>query len=1388
MRIVEFLEHLRALGVELRADGDRLTCNAPKGVVTPELADGIRTRKAEILAFLAHGDEVRQADRPPLRPSGRPGPFPLSYSQQRVWFIESLGGAGALYNAPAAFRMRGPLDVDALRRGILEIIRRHDVMRTGIEVRGGHPVQVVVSGATIDIPLVHITGERALDRVMDHLAEQSAIPFRLEQAPLFRAQIIALGADDHVLFFMPHHIIWDGWSFDVFLAELKVLYEAYVVGGPSPLPEPPIQYSDYTLWQRDWLEGGELQRQLAYWQQKLAGELPVLALPADFARPATRSVDGGRLIRVMSQDFADRLTALAREEGATLYMALLAAYKILLCRYTGQEDVIVGAPMASNAASETETMVGFFVNTIVLRTDLSGDPSYREVLRRVQETCMGAFGHQDVPFEKLVEALKPARDLSRTPIHQTEFGLQEASRRPRSFGPLKLEQLIVQENTVGTDVIFWVKTDRDCLPLAMDYAATLFARQTIEELLENLETLLSAALAMPDTNMSRLPLLTDRRRQEVLELGRGPGKSAPPDCIHERIEARARATPEAVALVHRRDRVSYRQLDERANQLAHHLIAAGVGRDGIVGVCLDRGIDTITALLAIHKAGGAYLPLDPTYPLERLLYMIADAGVVHVVTQRRFEELVDGAGGVSFLDELADGLARLPTQKPDVRCSPEQLAYAIYTSGSTGKPKGVLVEHRNVTNFIAGIADLVPFAPTGCWLAVTSISFDISVLELFGSLMHGFTVVLYDGFRGTADEGETIATLIARHRVTHLQCTPSQARMVITDVATRAALGRVEHLLVGGEALPVDLAQELRSLCRRVVNVYGPTETTVWSTAWVVERDAARIPIGRPLANQHVYVLDRLCTPVPRGVIGELYIGGAGVARGYLDRAELTNERFLADPFGPPGSRMYRTGDLVRWDREGRLEFHGRADGQVKLLGHRIELGELEVALRKRGSIGEAAAIVREDRAGDPRLIAYVTAANGVALDANEIRDELRRTLPRFMVPSAIVVLPAIPKTPNGKIDRRALQEAPGAEAAPPRIDREAARNDAELILTRIWEGILGVADIGIHDNFFDLGGTSFGAIRCVSEFEATTGLRIELGEIFRTPTIAELAKAHATEERASRRLLIPLCPEATGPNLFCVLGIWIYSHLAGEMRDCCRTLGAYVSEEQLLVGYRGQTPHPMTIERLAAAYVEALTAAQPDGPYHLAGLSFGGVVAMEIANQLVAKGRRVENVILLDTLLPTGYRHLGWRAWAHAARNRFRALMTSLGRLGLPGFRRRGNKGGGGYDVPVRNREAEIRSWMHKWQGCRPQWRTTLVRATDDSEWGSHVRFETDYGWSELIGQPVPLMRVHGGHIGILSPPNVAALAAGLSQLLRGDGQDPTPTVREPQLTGTHM
>jgi amino acid adenylation domain-containing protein len=1006
------------------------------------------------------------------------------------------------------------------------------------------------------IPVVDLSSSPATEReaaAKGLMTAEARRPFDLTVSPLLRASLLRLGENEHVLLITTHHIACDGWSMGVFYRELAALYEALANGRPSPLGGLPVDYADFARWQRARLQGDVLETQLTHWKEQLHGAQTTLDLPTDQPRPPLQTYRGATQHFALPAQLAAAINAVARREDVTLFMLLLAGLQTLLHRCTGQEDILVGSPIAGRTRVETENLIGFFLNTLVLRGDLSGDPTFRELLKRVRRTALEAYAHQDLPFEKLVDALQPARDLSRSPLFQVMFVLQNEPLRPLELAGLKLTPVPAHSGTAKFDLTLSLEETGDGLAGYVEFNTDLFDAGTITRLIGHYQTVLEAVVVNIEQRISQLPLLAEAERKQVLvEWNDTDTRFAKDKCVHQLFEEQVGRTPEAVALVFEDEQLTYRELDERANQLTHELQALGVGPDVRVGVCAKRSVEMMVGLLGILKAGGCYVPLDPTYPKERLAFMLEDAQVPVLLTQSKLRGeftfdipnlkslCLDAPRFASELTPRASLATHQESTSHSALRTPQSsnLAYVIYTSGSTGKPKGVMVTHRNVVNFFVGMDRVLGTRP-GVWLAVTSISFDISVLELFWTLARGFKVVLQPdddrapsaATRGPGEridgQGLTVPQQIIRHGVSHMQCTPSLARALVLAPESLRAMRRLGTLLLGGEALPLSLARQLGEVVPCLLNMYGPTETTIWSAVHRVGEVANSVPIGRPIANTQIYILDKHLQPVPAGVPGEIFIGGEGVARGYLNRAELTAEKFICAPFSvDANARLYRTGDLGRWLADGSIEFLGRLDNQVKIRGHRIELGEIDSALGRHPSVREAVVVAREDKPGDTRLVAYIVAAADTKPTPTELRRFAQEKLPEAMTPSAFVFLDALPLTPNGKVNRKAL---PAPESQRPELETAyvAPRNGLEKTIAGIWCELLHIEQVGLHDNFFDLGGHSLLVVQAQARLRDALGRDVPVVKLFQYPTVSALAgflgereqpAAHKLHDRGQRK------------------------------------------------------------------------------------------------------------------------------------------------------------------------------------------------------------------------------------------------------------------------------
>jgi amino acid adenylation domain-containing protein len=1048
--------------------------------------------------------------------------LPLSFAQQRLWFLGQLEPDSPFYNIPMAVRLCGTLNLPALERSFDEIILRHEILRTSFAEVDGVPVQVVAPDMSLQIQVKDLrdSAEHELEaealRLMNGEVRR---PFDINSVPLLRVMLIRLGEDEHILLVTMHHIISDGWSMSIFIREMAALYEAFSEGRPSPLADLPLQYADFAIWQRGRLAVEALQDQLDYWKQQLDGLTHVLNLPTDHPRPAVQKYRGAHLASLLPKRLRDELMALSRREEATLFMTLLAAFNVLLYRYTEQEEFAVGSPIANRTRPEIQGLIGFFVNTLVLRADLSGDPAFRDLLGRVRETALGAYAHQDLPFEELLEALQPTRDMSRQPLFQVVFVLQNTPLAPLELAGLNVRPLDIDNGTAKFDLTLAVEETEESLKTSLEYNTDLFDEPTIARILDHFQVLIEGILAAPDRRISELPLLTETERHQLLhekdqrrtEFHRKP-------CLQQLFEEQAARTPDAAALVFEDERLSYAELNAKANQLAHHLLRLGVGPETLVGIMTERSPAMVIGLLGILKAGGAYVPLDPQYPRERLAFMLADAQVSVLVTQRELmQRLPEHHAQVICLDDGGKSIAQESTENPLVAVQPEHPAYVIYTSGSTGQPKGVLITHANLARLFSATAQWFHFSPHDVWTLFHSYAFDFSVWELWGALAYGGRVVIVPYL--TSRSPEAFRALLVREGVTVLSQTPSAFRQLMRadEVAFERDKLQLRLVIFGGEALDVQglwpwIARHGDER-PRLVNMYGITETTVHVTYRPLKMtDVVRAVgsvIGEPIPDLSLYVLDRHLQPVPACIAGELYVGGGGLARGYLNRPQLTAERFVPHPFSDePGARLYKTGDRARFLNDGDIEYLGRVDQQVKIRGFRIELQEIEAALNTHPAIRECIVTVDEHESEAKRLIAYVVARQAQTLTVEELRRFVKEKLPDYMVPAIFINLEALPLTPQGKIDLKALP-APAHERPLMSRDFVAPRNPVEDALAAIWSGVLGVERVGIDDNYFALGGDSIRSIQVRARAEAK-GLRFSIQQLFQYQTIRELAHAYS--------------------------------------------------------------------------------------------------------------------------------------------------------------------------------------------------------------------------------------------------------------------------------------
>jgi amino acid adenylation domain-containing protein len=1039
--------------------------------------------------------------------AGDGGVFPLSLAQERLWFLDHWEPGSPAYNSRMAVRLDGRLDVAALERTVNEIVRRHEILRTTFGTLGGRPVQVVAPELTVPLPLVdlsHLPEQERAEHALLLCTAEVRRPFDLERGPLVRTLLLRLTPQRHVVVFLSHHIVCDEWSLAVIVRELSALYPAFCAGKPSPLKELAIQYADYAAWQREWLQGAVLERQLDYWKKQLGGALPALQIPTDRVRPPVYGFGGARRTLTMPVALGARMRALARSEGATPFLAHLAAFFALLYRYTQQDDVLVGCPVAMRNRPEVENLIGFFVNTLVMRGDLSGNPSYRKLLGRLKAVAAGAYGNQDVPFEKLVEVLQPHRDPSRSPLFQVMFVLFNDVLPPMDLaGGLRLTPLEqLDTGAVKFDLILTVSDTPRGLEATIRYSTDLFDAATIERMLGHLNTLLEGIVADPDRPIGELPLLGSKEIEQILLEHNATQAYYPQEwCIHQLVAVQADRAPEAVALRFASETMSYGELNERANQLARYLQALGVGPEVRVGLCVERSPDMVVGMLGILKAGGAYVPLDPAYPSSRLARMLEDAAVPVLLSQESLaDRLPRHNAQVLCLDSDWGAISLMPADNPASGVTADNLAYVIYTSGSTGRPRGVMVTHGGVCNLAAGQGRFFQITPESRILQFASISFDASVSEIFTALVHGATLVLADS--AALAPGPGLVSLLRDEDISVVTLPPS----VLAVLPPEEDFPALKTLVVAGEACPAELVERWAGQGRRFINAYGPTEATVCASMGVCHGGPRPPSIGKPMANTQVFILDPQLQLTPLGVPGELYIDGFGLARGYLNRPSLTAARFVPHPFSAePGARLYRTGDRARWLSSGEIEYLGRADDQVKIRGYRVEPGEIEAALRRHANVRDVAVVAREDAPGR-RLAACVIPRISPAPTGSELRRYLRKRLPEYMVPSVYLFLEALPRTPNGKVDRRALAALEAPRTASRQREYVAPRTPLEEYLQGRWQEVLGLERVGVHENFFDLGGDSLVAAALIFRLQEAFGEPVYVVSLFKAPTIAELA------------------------------------------------------------------------------------------------------------------------------------------------------------------------------------------------------------------------------------------------------------------------------------------
>jgi amino acid adenylation domain-containing protein len=1311
---------------------------------------------------------------------------PLTFAQERMWFLEQLEPGSPAYNMVAGVNLLGPVNLPALEQSFDQEIRRQGALRTSIRSSEAEPEQLVSAEARLGVSVVDLTGldKDCAAHKLDRLAHARATRvFDLGQAPLMGVELLRSGETDHALVMGIHHIVSDGWSMGILVAEIAELYRANVGGGPACLPDLNIDYCDFAAWQRERFKGPTLDRELSYWREQLTGVTGILDLPADRPRPAAQTYRGATEAIFLNRESREALENFSGRQEVTLFITLLAAFAVLLHRHTGECDICIGTPISGRTSLEVENLVGLFMNTLVLRAGLSGDPSFRDLVGRIRQVMLAAHTHQHLPFEKLVEAVKPQRDMSRNPLFQVMFTMQNLQRDQPAFPGIALAPLRVDRKTAKLDLMLSVSENNAGLIASFEYATDLFDATSIKSLASRFLTVVEG-IGAGSRRLSELPWLSHAERHQVLaEFNDSGAAHTAVACIHELIEASSNRKPDAVSVAFGSQQLSYRGLWERADRVRRLVAGCGAGPGFLVGVMAERSLEMIVALIGVLESGAAYVPLDPHYPADRLDFIVEDAGLSLVLTQSFLQGvLTSRCPRPVFLDAFLDSdLDSIPAAaSPPDRCSValDGPAYVIYTSGSTGRPKGVKVTHRSVANFLNSMSRRPGLGEGDTLFAVTSFSFDIAALEIFLPLALGARVVLA-GREATKDGGALMLEL-AESAASVMQATPSTWRLILQLNPDRASALKP---LCGGEALPPAVSQGLVNAYGCLWNLYGPTETTIWSSVDFARSPEAKVTIGRPIDNTEMYIVDEYLDSLPIGLAGEIVIGGLGVAAGYLGRPDLTAERFIPDSSGHrEGARVYRSGDRARYLSDGRIDYLCRLDHQVKIRGFRIEPGEIECVLSGCPSVREAAVVAMGDAVGETALVAFVVAEPGTELKADDLRKHLRDKVPEFMVPSDFVMLEEFPLTPNRKVDRLALL-ATRNQARPMRHRSIAPRDVLELRLSRIFEEVLGTGPPGVTDDFFDLGGHSLLAMRLAASIRKEFGREIPLAYLFQRGSVARLAETLRREgDRMPEPRLLALRDGGARPPFFCIHeatgSALCYLELARGFGAGCPFYALHVPDGVAL---------PSSVEEMAALYIAEIRSVQSQGPYLLGGWSFGGIVAFEMSRQLQQDGQEVAMLALMDTSAPaaaaTGKELDDADLLSGLARiNNISLAPDELRGLGADEMLERFLERIGGLedlDLGLGMRRLRrllqlFRASHHATRNYRPRpyaGAITLFRA--DGELPEHLRQTgqdskaTDLGWSRLSNRPVEIHGLSGNHFTLLAAPHVQAFAEQLEACL---------------------
>lgn len=1336
-------------------------------------------------------------------------PVPLSFAQQGLWFMEQLYPHNPFYNIQEVLTMRGTLNVTALEQSLNEIVSRHESLRTTFAAIDNQVVQVVGPPAFMRLPVEDLRNCPSAEKeseVQRLITESAQNPFDLANGPVIRFKLLWLDEGEYIFILTMHHIISDAWSLNIFFQELALLYEAYCTGQTVFLPALPIQYADFTLWQREHVQKSELNAQLAYWKQQFAGNRSVVELPADRPRPFMQTFRGAKLPLEIRTALLEDLKVLSRQEEATLFMTLLAAFNVLISLYTGQDDITIGTPIAGRDRAEIENLIGCFINTLVIRTKFSGSPTFRDLLRRVRQVCLEAYSHQSLPFEKLVQTLQPKRSLSHSPLFSMMFLLDKFQGENYELYGLNLWRMNSGlSSTSKFDLSIDLVEQKHAIVGAIEYSTDLFDLATIVRIEKHFQALLVNIVNNPDCSISQLSMLSeDERYQLLMAWNKTEKRFSEHLCIHQLVERQVEQTPEVVAVIYKDEYLTYRSLNNRANKFAHYLRRLGLQPEERVGICAVHSCELVVGLLGILKAGGAYLPLDADLPRDRLDFMLEDSQTTLLVTQHAlFERPIQHHMRVIYLDSDWPTISLESQENVENLIGSENLAYIIYTSGSTGVPKGVMGTHRASINRFCWMWHTYPFSQREVCCHKTSLSFVDSIWEIFGPLLQGVRLMLIPS--AIVKDPQQLVQTVAIYDVTRIVLVPSLLRALLdSEAELEKLLPRLKYWICSGEVFPQDLAKrfEERLPQSTLINLYGSSEVAADVTYYEIKSAAAftSIPIGHPIDNIQIYLLDQHMRLVPIGVPGELLVGGKGLARGYFNRPDVTAERFIPNPFSTrPGALLYRTGDLARYRNDGAIEYLGRIDHQVKLRGYRIELGEIETVLRQFPHVKDAVVLALEDKQGMMQLTAYLV-ADVKSLAKSALRAHLKEKLPEYMLPSSFVVLDALPLSSSGKIDRRALPVPDGVRS---RLDPsfEIPHDRVELQLAQIWERILNIHPIGVQDNFFELGGHSLLAVDMMTQIHKQFGQKLSISILFQKPTIEGLAAL--LREQSNSDLYTPLVaiqPYGKKQTLF-------FIHPGGGGVLCYYNLSKYLGTDQPFYGLEEgnilEAKGLSSVENLATNYINAIKTVQPEGPYLLGGWSFGGLVAFEMAQQLQRQNQEVHWLALLDTL-PT---HIASKLVTTDA-------ATILARFAREEAQKKGKNVSLSIDAlrdlvleeqlkytfeAMRQAELVLSEFESLWirrfllstskaraaaiENYRPQIYTgkiTLFRAQEGnpedllyaSEPLDLEYYQPSYGWNNLSSRPIDVYYVPGTHATMVYEPHVQTLAEQIKKSLLDVGK----------------